>query len=184
ETAEARLHAATSKRLRGALDDFLDGPGADYWSPDGRTAWRPRGNGMPTIDTPTSGRHLHGGFLPCAPRRPVVGPIFVVGDAAGHCLGLTGEGIRPALAFAIRCGQSLQETIDSRLSPEGARREYRRYVERRTPFLHLMNMLQRVVGRMTDRGLTRYSLSATPGPVFRFLMSQYRWPADPAPLLR
>lgn len=184
ETAEARLHAATSKRLRRALDDFLAGPGADYWSPDGWQAWRPWGSGMPTFGTPTSGRHLHGGFLPCAPRRPVVGPVFVVGDAAGQCLGLTGEGIRPAVAFAIRCGQALQESIDGRLSPEGARREYRRYVDRRAPFLHLMHALQRVVGRMTDRGLTRYSLSATPGPVFRFLMGQYRWPADPAPLVR
>jgi menaquinone-9 beta-reductase len=166
--------AATSKALREALDAFLDGPGADYWSPDGAGSWRPGRH------APTRGRHLHGGFLPCAPRRPVVGPAFVVGDAAGQCFGLTGEGIRPALAFAVRCGQLLRATIEGRLTPEEARASYRRYVALRLPYLHLMRAVQGAVSRMSDRGLTLYSLAAAPGLVFRCLMGQYLWPADPA----
>ena len=39
------------------------------------------------------------------------------------------------------------------------------------------------MSRMSDGGLTRYCVSAYPGVVFRFLMGQYRLPADPAPLL-
>ncbi|MGH2370160.1 MAG: hypothetical protein ACRDI2_18450, partial [Chloroflexota bacterium] len=167
----------TSKRLREALDAFLDGPGAPYWSANGEAAWQPGGG------TPTAGRHLHGGFLPTAPRRPVVGPIFAVGDAAGHCFGLTGEGIRPALAFAVRCGQLLQGTIDGSLTPDQARAAYTRYVALRAPYFYLMRLLQRLLSRLPDWGLAQYSRCAAPGPIFRFLLGQYRWPADPAPLL-
>jgi flavin-dependent dehydrogenase len=167
-----------SKGLREMLDAFLDGPAAAYWSPNGVAAWTP-GSG-----TPTTGRHLHGGFLPAAPRRPVVGPVFNVGDAAGHCFALTGEGIRPALAFSVRCGQLLQQTIDGTLTPDQARATYTRYVTLRAPYFHLMRLLQRMVSRMSDRGLARYSLWAHPGLVFRFLMAQYLWPANPAPLVR
>jgi flavin-dependent dehydrogenase len=173
---------ATSKALRELLDAFLDGPGADYWSADGTRSWRPDGD-APTRESPTRGRHLHGGFLPCAPRRPVVGPVLVVGDAAGQCLGLTGEGIRPALAFAVRCGQLLQETLEGRRSAAEARAAYRRYVSLRLPYLRLMGALQGAMSRLSDAGLLRACVSAYPGLVFRYLMGQYRLPADPAPLL-
>jgi flavin-dependent dehydrogenase len=108
-----------------------------------------------------------------------VGPVFCTGDAAGQCFGLTGEGIRPAVAFAIRCGQLLQQTIDGALSPAQARAAYARHVARRQSYFHLMRLLQRSVSLMTDRGLARYSRGAQPGPVFRLLMGQYLWAADP-----
>jgi flavin-dependent dehydrogenase len=169
---------ATSKALREALDAFLDGPGAAYWSPDGARPWQPG------AAAPTQGRHLHGGFLPCAPRPAVVGPVFVVGDAAGHCFGLTGEGIRPALAFAVRCGQLMQLALDGVMSDDAARAAYRRYVGMRLPYLQLLRLLQATISRLSDRLLTAYSLSAYPGPLFRFLLEQYRFPADPARLPR
>ena len=46
-----------------------------------------------------------------------------------------------------------------------------------------MRLLQRLVSRMSDRGLARYSWCASPRLVFAFLMGQYLWPADPARLL-
>jgi flavin-dependent dehydrogenase len=164
-------HARSSKGLREALDAFLDGPGAAYWSPDGGAPW------SPGAARPTGGRTLHGGFLPCAPRRAVVGPVFAVGDAAGQCFALTGEGIRPALAFAVRCGRLLQQTIEGRLTPAQARAAYSRFVAVRSPYLRLMHVLQRRVGAMADQGLTWYSRAAHPGAIFRFLMGQYAWPA-------
>jgi flavin-dependent dehydrogenase len=108
----------------------------------------------------------------------VVGPIFAVGDAAGHCFGLTGEGIRPALVFATKCGQLLRQVIEGRITAEQARREYARYVAIRSPYLQLVRALQYLVSHMTDGGLSRYSLWAHPGPIFRFLMGQYLWPAN------
>jgi flavin-dependent dehydrogenase len=165
--------AEPSKDLREALDAFLDGPGAGYWSLDGGEAWRP-GSGRPT-----AGRHLHGGFLPAAARRSVVGDVITVGDAAGQCFGLTGEGIRGALASALVCGALLQRTIDGDLTPRQARSRYRRYAATRGAYWRLMRLLQALVSRMSDRGLARYSAAAAPPPIFWFLMQQYLWPARP-----
>ena len=163
-----------SRDLREALDAFLDGPGAAYWSTDGARAWRPGGG------RPTAGRHLHGGFLPAAARAPVVGEVFAVGDAAGQCFGLTGEGIRGALASALTCGALLQRVIEGELTPERARATYRRHAALRAPYWQLMRVLQAAVSRMPDRGLALYSAAAAaPPPVFWFLMQQYRWPARP-----
>ncbi|HEV2121939.1 MAG TPA: hypothetical protein VGW38_04075, partial [Chloroflexota bacterium] len=164
--------------LRAALDAFLDGPGAPYWSEDGGAAWQP-GQGMPS-----AGKHLHGGFLPAAPRRAVVGDVITIGDAAGLCFALTGEGIRPAFASALVCGKLLQETISGVITPAEARRRYEKYTQLRAPYWHLMRLLQRLVSHMSDRGLARYSVLAHPRLVFRFLMGQYLWPANPAVLGR
>jgi flavin-dependent dehydrogenase len=50
----------------------------------------------------------HGGYLTAGLRPALAGPVFTVGDAAGHCLPLTGEGIRPAVFFAQRLAALLE----------------------------------------------------------------------------
>ena len=79
-----------------------------YVAPDGVKASTEEflaGEGM-------TGDHYHGGFLTAGLRPATAGDVFVVGDAAGHCLPLTGEGIRPAVFFA----QRLAGIIDQELS--------------------------------------------------------------------
>lgn len=71
----------------------------------------------------------HGGFFPHGLRRPTVGTIFLVGDSAGQCLPLTGEGIRPAIYFGQRCGDLLQRVISGERSLRQALQEYRRSVK-------------------------------------------------------
>lgn len=72
----------------------------------------------------------HGTYFPAGLRKATVGPIFAVGDAAGHCLPLTAEGIRPAICFGDRCGVLVQAVIDGRLTLAAALRAYRGRVER------------------------------------------------------
>lgn len=71
-------------------------------------------------------RSLHGGNFPLKLRSPVVGPLFLVGDAAGQCLPLTAEGIRPAIYFGQQCGALLQLVLDERLTLAQAQSTYRR----------------------------------------------------------
>lgn len=71
-------------------------------------------------------RSLHGGYFPVKLRSPVVGPLFLVGDAAGQCLPLTAEGIRPAIYFGQQCGALLQLVLDERLTLAQAQSAYRR----------------------------------------------------------
>jgi flavin-dependent dehydrogenase len=77
----------------------------------------------------------HGTYFPHRLRRPTVGQIFAVGDAAGQCLPLTAEGIRPALYFGSECGRIAQRVLDGGLSLESALETYRRLVARyRRPY--------------------------------------------------
>lgn len=72
----------------------------------------------------------HGTYFPAGLREPTVGRVFAVGDAAGHCLPLTAEGIRPALYFGDQCGRLVHAVIDGRLTVAAALDEYRRRVRR------------------------------------------------------
>jgi menaquinone-9 beta-reductase len=78
-----------------------------------------------------SGGTRHGGFLPGALRPPTVGHVFLVGDAAGHCFPLSGEGIRPSLFFADACGRIISDFLAGRIGFVAAMEAYRREVARR-----------------------------------------------------
>jgi flavin-dependent dehydrogenase len=70
----------------------------------------------------------HGAYLPSRLLGPTVGTVFAVGDAAGQCLPLTAEGIRPALYFGGECGAIIQGVIEGRLSLAEGLARYRRIV--------------------------------------------------------
>lgn len=71
----------------------------------------------------------HGGYLASGLRDPVVGPVFVVGDAAGQCLPLTGEGIRMAIRAGQFLGEQLQMVLDGKVPLEVARSNYQDFVK-------------------------------------------------------
>jgi flavin-dependent dehydrogenase len=59
---------------------------------------------------------IHGAHLPFRLRAPYVDKLFVVGDAAGQCLGLSGEGIRSSMYFGEFCGRVLRRVLAGRSS--------------------------------------------------------------------
>jgi hypothetical protein len=72
----------------------------------------------------------HGTYFPSGLGAPTVGTVFVAGDAAGHCLPLTAEGIRPALYFGDQCGRVAQDVLEGQTTLEQGLAEYRRFVLR------------------------------------------------------
>ncbi len=66
----------------------------------------------------------NGGILPAQPRPSVVGDLWVLGDAAGHCLPLTGEGIRFALQDGDTAGPLLRLALNRTIPWETARAAY------------------------------------------------------------
>ncbi len=73
---------------------------------------------------------VHGGFLASGLRSPVVDGVFVVGDASGHCLPLTGEGIRTAVLAGFKCGELLRRVLGGELSRTQAGNQYQEFTER------------------------------------------------------
>jgi flavin-dependent dehydrogenase len=72
---------------------------------------------------------IHGGYFPYRRGTATTGNVFRVGDAAGQCLPLTGEGIRPALYFGSAAGGLARAVIGGRLTESQALSVYRRYVK-------------------------------------------------------
>ncbi len=71
---------------------------------------------------------IHGGFLATGWHPAVSGRVFVVGDAAGQCLPLTGEGIRTAVLAGEHCGTLLRGALEGDWSPRDAADRYRAFV--------------------------------------------------------
>lgn len=88
---------------------------------------------------------IHGGYFPHGLREPVVGELFLVGDAAGQCPGLTAEGIRPALFFGTHLGRLLRLALDGETSPAEVRGAYRELVATRKTGYELLCLAQRVL---------------------------------------
>jgi flavin-dependent dehydrogenase len=91
---------------------------------------------------------IHGGYFPAGLRDPVVGNLFVVGDAAGQCLPFTGEGIRPALYFGQACGDIVKAVVDDGLSLKGGLLRYRQFVSRHRWMYRVMALAQLALLRL------------------------------------
>ena len=104
-------------------------------------------------DLAASPTAYHGTYFPSGLGAATAGQIFVVGDAAGHCLPFTAEGIRPALYFGQECGRLLQRVIERAMSLDRALQEYRRRVEAYRWAYRLLALAQWAVIHMPDRWL-------------------------------
>lgn len=96
---------------------------------------------------------FHGTYFPSGLGAATVGRIFVVGDAAGHCLPFTAEGIRPALYFGQECGRLVRQVIEGATSLDRALQEYRRRVEAYRWAYRLLALAQWAVIHMPARWL-------------------------------
>jgi flavin-dependent dehydrogenase len=86
-----------------------------------------------------------GNWFPHALREATVDGAFCVGDSAGHCFPLSGEGIRPAFYFGIACGRELRAVLDGGQSREQALARYRAFHEQHRPAFRRAARLQRLI---------------------------------------
>jgi flavin-dependent dehydrogenase len=71
---------------------------------------------------------LHGGYLATGWTPGVADDVFVIGDAAGQCLPLSGEGIRTAVLAGDRCGALVQRVLEGGVTLVAAQAAYRDFV--------------------------------------------------------
>ena len=108
-----------------------------------------------TRDDLGPGREHHGGAIACVPRPPVDGRVLFAGDAAGHALPITLEGIRPAVFFGAGAGRLVHAALSGALTADEARRRYRALHERHLGGYARLNRIQRLYRYLPEPVLRR-----------------------------
>lgn len=127
---------------------------------------------------------LHGGYFPAQLRDPAAGRIFLVGDAAGQCLPLTGEGIRPALVFGQAAGRLVRQALEGELPATEALARYRSVALAHRGAYRALGALQRALPRMPEASLRALAWILGDSPFSGRAQSAYWSLASPALLSR
>ena len=97
---------------------------------------------------------FQGNWFPHRLRPGSDGRTFFVGDAAGHCFPLSGEGIRTAFYFGIACGRTVLEVVEGRTTLDGGLGSYAAFSHAHAPAYRRALRLQRLVPALPPRVLT------------------------------
>jgi flavin-dependent dehydrogenase len=95
-----------------------------------------------------------GNWFPHRLRPAAEDGVFFVGDSAGHCFPLSGEGIRTAFYFGIACGRELRAVLEGSKTREQALAAYGRFSRRHAPAFAWALALQRAIPHVPPRALT------------------------------
>lgn len=96
---------------------------------------------------------IHGGFLRGGLHPPVRDHLFLVGDAAGHCLPLSGEGIRTAVQAGWMCGTLLREVLVGRLDLETAKAVYSGFIARQRLRYAVLGGMEALMSILSPRAI-------------------------------
>jgi digeranylgeranylglycerophospholipid reductase len=118
-----------------------------------------------------------GNWFPHRLRAPTDGEVLYVGDSAGHCFPLSGEGIRTAFYFGIAAGRELRAVVQDAKSRERAFADYAAFHHAHAPAFRRALRLQRLVPALPPRALTLAlrSLALRKG---RFVDRAFGWYLD------
>jgi flavin-dependent dehydrogenase len=94
-----------------------------------------------------------GNWFPHRLRPATEDGIFFAGDSAGHCLPLSGEGIRTAFYFGIAAGREIRQILDQRQSLDAALANYARFSRKHAPAFTYALALQRAIPRLPPSAL-------------------------------
>jgi flavin-dependent dehydrogenase len=120
-----------------------------------------------------------GNWFPHRLRAPTDGEVLYVGDSAGHCFPLSGEGIRTAFYFGIAAGRELCAVVDAGKSRERALADYAAFHDTHAPAFRRALRLQRLVPALPPRALT-LALRALGLRNGRFVDRAFGWYLDQA----
>lgn len=124
----------------------------------------------------------HGGYFPAMLPRPVSGDLFLVGDSAGQCLPLTGEGIRPAIYFGQACGLIIQQILEGRLAHEEGLRAYQGFVMKHQRIYRVLRLAQNLGVYLPAQLTTSLLLLACRELSLSYILPRYRGFCDPQKL--
>lgn len=115
----------------------------------------------------------HGGVLAIARRAPLHNGVFLVGDAAGQCLPVTGEGIRTAIFHGIHCGRAIARALAGDLTAEEARNLYVMQVKSMDRFHRRLLAFQNLIARTPEAILALAGQICARPALTRRIMDKY-----------
>lgn len=136
-------------RLGGALEGFLEGLGV------------------------SQAKERHGGYFPSAMGWPVQDYLFLVGDAAGQCLPMTGEGIRPAIYFGLILGAIIQQILDGVMSLSEGLLSYRKIVLSHRKLYRYLRFFQYLLVSLPRRTAGRFLVKLCQEPFLSRWLKAY-----------
>lgn len=116
---------------------------------------------------------LHGGYFTNKFREPIIKNIFLVGDSAGQCLPLTGEGIRPALYFAQKCGKIIQKIIDREKTLKEGQKEYQDFVLKHKKYYIFLSTLQKIFIDIPNFWILCFAKFMSLKSIFKYVEEKY-----------
>ena len=92
-----------------------------------------------------------GNWFPHRLRPAAEDAIFFVGDSAGHCFPLSGEGIRTAFYFGIACGRELTAVLEHQRSRAEALERYASFSAGHARAFAIAGRLQQIIPALPPR---------------------------------
>jgi flavin-dependent dehydrogenase len=117
----------------------------------------------------------HGTYFPNRLLQATVGRVFAVGDAAGQCLPLTAEGIRPAIYFGTECGRIVQRVLDGEIALADGLEAYRKLVARYRGAYRTLGAVQWLAAHSPTRWFAALSAAAAHRPILPRWWPRYGW---------
>ncbi len=119
-----------------------------------------------------------GNWFPHRLRPAAQDGVFFVGDSAGHCFPLSGEGIRTAFYFGIAAGREIGGVLSGERTPEEALERYGAFSAGHARAFGLALRLQRLIPALPPRLLT---LALRVVGSQRLIDRSFGWYLDQAP---
>jgi menaquinone-9 beta-reductase len=102
----------------------------------------------------TDAVRYQGNWFPHELRPAAEDGVFFVGDSAGHCIPLSGEGIRTAFYFGIACGRELRAVLAGGRQVAEALASYGAFSAAHAQLFRVAYRLQRLIPALPPRALT------------------------------
>jgi flavin-dependent dehydrogenase len=125
-----------------------------------------------------------GNWFPHKLRPAAEDDVFFCGDSAGHCIPVSGEGIRTAFMFGIQAAREIARVLDGTQTRDEALIAYAAFSKSRARFFRNLLLLQRVMPRIPPRLLTLGFRLDSPQPIIDRAFGWYLAAADPEMALR
>lgn len=122
---------------------------------------------------------VHGGFFTSTLIEPVRDGMMLVGDSAGMCLPVSGEGIRPALVFGQVAGRLAERVRTGEMTLPDALRAYREAVQDRARGYRILERLQGILNVLPDPLFAVFARSVASGRVLPWAVRAYWNVANP-----